>query len=96
MKQAFQRLGIAHLLAVSGYHVGLVSSLFLLLLTTQHRWLKRLSLRAILLAESSWTWCSTRPYSGITAWMWVPLSMHWVIQACRGAVRRRVVWRSMV
>lgn len=247
VKQAFQRLGIAHLLAVSGYHVGMVSSLFLLLLTTQHRWLKRLSalgvmaaglfvvacgspisgvrswammawvwtamvrgrrglgwealgmvamavamwdldvshtlgaqlsflataslmalkgrrlalkvpwraqwatsfltvpqfpafpllfypinlvagpvmmllgilvagallgwtwcayaatsmvewlsVRAILLAESSWTWCSTRPYSGITAWMWVPLSMHWVIQACRGAVRRRVVWRSMV
>lgn len=36
-KEAFQRLGLAHLLAVSGYNVGLVSTLFLLFLKSQNR-----------------------------------------------------------
>ena len=43
IKEAFQKLGLAHLLAVSGYHVGLVAGLFLVLLRAQNRWFKRCS-----------------------------------------------------
>lgn len=49
-RDQFSGLGIAHVLAVSGYHVGLVAGIFLLLLRHQNRWVKRLSVAGVLLA----------------------------------------------
>ena len=89
VKVAFQRLGIAHLLAVSGYHVGLVSSLFLLLLTTQHRWLKRLSALGVMAAGLFVVACRS-PISGVRSWA----MMAWVWTAMvRG--RRGLGWEAL-
>ena len=64
IKEAFQKLGLAHLLAVSGYHVGLVAGLFLVLLRAQNRWVKRCSVVGVVVSLGFVHACGT-PVSGI-------------------------------
>ena len=74
-RSAFQDLGIAHLLAVSGYHVGLMSALFLFTIKSQNRWLKRVSGLGVLAAFVFVTACGN-PVSGLRSagmllWVWL-------------------------
>lgn len=74
---SFQQLGIAHLLAVSGYHVGLMSALFLLTLKAQNRWLKRVSVIGVLVGFVFVAACGN-PVSGLRSagmllWVWLDL-----------------------
>ena len=74
-RKSFQHLGIAHLLAVSGYHVGLMSALFLLSLKAQHRWLKSTSVLGVLIAFGFVAACGN-PVSGVRSagmllWVWL-------------------------
>lgn len=73
----FQHLGIAHLLAVSGCHVGLMSALFLLTLKAQNRWLKRVSGLGVLSGFVFVAACGN-PISGLRsagmlAWVWLDM-----------------------
>lgn len=72
---SFQQLGIAHLLAVSGYHVGMMSALFLLTLKAQNRWLKRVSGLGVLAGFVFVVACGN-PVSGLRSagmltWVWL-------------------------
>ena len=67
---AFSHLGLAHLLSVSGYHVGLVAGLFLLLLRFQNRWIRGLSGLGVVLSTAFIAVCGF-PVSGVRAWVMV-------------------------
>ena len=74
-RSSFQQLGIAHLLAVSGYHVGLMSALFLFTLRAQNRWLKRVSGLGVLVGFVFVAACGN-PVSGLRSagmllWVWL-------------------------
>ena len=74
-RSSFQQLGIAHLLAVSGYHVGLMSALFLFTLKAQNRWLKRVSGLGVLVGFAFVAACGN-PVSGLRSagmlmWVWL-------------------------
>ena len=78
-RSSFQQLGIAHLLAVSGYHVGLMSALFLFTLRAQNRWLKRVSGLGVLVGFVFVAACGN-PVSGLRSagmlmWVWLDLIM---------------------
>lgn len=88
IQEAFQKLGLAHLLAVSGYHVGLVAGLFLILLRSQNRWFKRCSIAGVVLSLGFVLACGT-PVSGLRSW--VMLSLVWGVLV-RG--RRSVTWEA--
>ena len=87
-KEAFQKLGLAHLLAVSGYHVGLVAGLFLVLLRAQNRWIKRCSVVGVVVSLSFVLACGT-PVSGLRSW--VMLSLVWAMLV-RGT--RSLTWEA--
>ena len=89
VKGAFQRLGLAHLLAVSGYHVGLVAGLFLILLRAQNRWVKRFSIGGVVLSLGFVIACGT-PVSGLRSW--VMLSLVWTA-VVRG--KRPLTWEAL-
>ena len=88
VKGAFQRLGLAHLLAVSGYHVGLVAGLFLILLRSQNRWVKRCSIGGVVLSLGFVIACGT-PVSGLRSW--VMLFLMWTV-VVRG--KRSLSWEA--
>lgn len=88
VREAFEHLGLAHLLAVSGYHVGLVAGPFLLLLRTQNRWLRRLSALGIALCSAFVMACGA-PVSGIRAGVMVVLTWWLVVRG-----RRSDVWSA--
>ena len=74
-RSSFQQLGIAHLLAVSGYHVGLMSALFLITLKAQNRWLKRVSGLGVVVGFVFVAACGN-PVSGLRSagmlmWVWL-------------------------
>lgn len=78
-RSSFQQLGIAHLLAVSGYHVGLMSALFLFSLKAQNRRLKRLSGLGVFVAFVFVAACGN-PVSGLRSagmlmWVWLDVMM---------------------
>jgi ComEC/Rec2-related protein len=83
IRQAFEHLGLAHLLAVSGYHVGLVSGPFLLLLRAQNRWLKRMSFLGIVLCSAFVLACGA-PVSGVRSWVMVVLAW-WLVTRGRAS-----------
>ena len=87
-KEAFQKLGLAHLLAVSGYHVGLVAGLFLVLLRAQNRWVKRCSVVGVVVSLGFVLACGT-PVSGLRSW--VMLSLVWAMLV-RGT--RSLTWEA--
>lgn len=68
VKKAFQKMGVAHLLSVSGYHVGLVAGVFLVLLRAQNRWIKRLSSFGIIVSMWFVAACGS-PVSGLRSWI---------------------------
>ena len=72
IRDAFSHLGIGHLLAVSGYHVGLVSSLFLVLLRFQNQHLRRFSVVGVLVG-GVFVWICGAPVSGVRSWMMLTL-----------------------
>ena len=86
IQRAFQKLGLAHLLAVSGYHVGLVAGLFLVLLRVQNRWAKRCSVLGVVVSLGFVLACGS-PVSGLRSW--VMLSLVWAMLV-RG--RRSLTW----
>lgn len=88
IKEAFQKLGLAHLLAVSGYHVGLVAGLFLVLLRAQNRWVKRCSVVGVVVSLGFVHACGT-PVSGIRSW--VMLFLVWGLMV-RG--KRPMTWEA--
>lgn len=88
IKKAFQKLGLAHLLAVSGYHVGLVAGLFLVFLRAQNRWAKRCSVVGVVVSLGFVHACGT-PVSGLRSW--VMLSMVWAMLV-RG--KRSLTWEA--
>ena len=88
IQEAFQKLGLAHLLAVSGYHVGLVAGLFLVLLRAQNRWIKSCSVVGVVVSLGFVLACGT-PVSGLRSW--VMLSLVWG-GLVRG--RRSVTWEA--
>lgn len=61
---AFGQLGLAHLLSVSGYHVGLVASIFFLFLRCQNRWHKSISVVGVGLSLGFVVACGN-PVSGL-------------------------------
>lgn len=81
-KTLFAEFGLSHILAVSGYHVGLVSGLFLLLLKAQNRWLKRLSAFGIVMAWSFVMLCGL-PVSAIRAAIMMTLGWWGWVRGCR-------------
>lgn len=88
IRLAFQHLGLAHLLAVSGYHVGLVAGVFLVLLRAQNRWLKRGSFLGVLLSWGFVMACGS-PVSGLRSWLM--LTLVWGLMV-RG--KRPVAWEA--
>ena len=66
--EAFGQLGLAHLLSVSGYHVGLVASIFLLFLRCQNRWHKSISVVGVGLSLGFVVACGN-PVSGLRSWL---------------------------
>ena len=50
VQNALRQLGLSHLLAVSGYHVSLVSLVFFLLMRASLRWVSVLGLWVFVLA----------------------------------------------
>ena len=88
IRQAFQHLGLAHLLAVSGYHVGLVACVFLVLLRAQNRWVKRGSFMGVFVS-----WCFVMacgsPVSGLRSWLM--LTLVWGLMV-RG--KRPLAWEA--
>jgi ComEC/Rec2-related protein len=83
--KAFQELGVAHLLAVSGYHVGLVASLFAWLLRFQNRFLRRLSLLGVLGAGLFVAACGY-PVSGVRSLLMFSLVWFSLVRGRRGDV----------
>ena len=81
-RMLFAEFGLSHILAVSGYHVGLVSGLFLLFLKAQNRWIKRLSVLGIAMA-----WCFVMlcgmPVSAIRAAIMMTLGWWGWVRGCR-------------
>lgn len=82
---AFQELGVAHLLAVSGYHVGLVASLFAWLLRLQNRILRRLSVLGVLGAGLFVAACGF-PVSGVRSLVMFSLVWFSLVRGRRGDV----------
>ncbi|MDA0902750.1 MAG: ComEC/Rec2 family competence protein [Bacteroidetes bacterium] len=65
-RDAFSEVGLSHILAVSGYHVGLVSAVFLLLLRAQNRHWRKLSGLGVLLGWAYAVLCGL-PHSALRA-----------------------------
>jgi len=89
VRESFEHLGLAHLLAVSGYHVGLVAGPFLLLLRFQNRWLRRLSVLGVLIASAFVLSCGA-PVSGIRSWLMVVLT--WALMVRGRAADAWTAW----
>jgi len=83
--KAFQELGVAHLLAVSGYHVGLVASIFAWLLRFQNRFLRRLSVLGVLGAGLFVAACGY-PVSGVRSLLMFSLVWFSLVRGRRGDV----------
>lgn len=88
IRDAFAQMGIAHLLSVSGYHVGLVSMLFVGLLRSQNRRIRMLSLLGPLVSLA-YVACCGFPLSGIRAWLMI--SCAWILLICG---RRQSAWTA--
>ena len=75
VQNALRRLGLSHLLAVSGYHVSLVSLVFFLLMQGQQRllrWLSALGLPAVwvFVAATGWSRSAIRAAAMATLGWW--------------------------
>lgn len=81
----FRAFGLSHVLAVSGYHVGLASGLFLLLLRAQNRHVRRASVLGVVAAWSVAVACGS-PHSATRAALMISTAWLALVRGKRGNV----------
>ena len=89
LRETFSAVGLGHLLSVSGYHVGLVGLIFLVLLRSQHRMVRRTSVLGVL-ATAAFVMACGHPTSAIRAWIML-LCLWWTV--ARG--QRPCPWHAL-